>query len=57
MMHFGRTNSFTEYNMNNQKLETVTEDKDLGVILSQDFTKLLERFIESTKLPTLLSKS
>ena len=36
IMHFGRTNSLTEYNMNNQKLETVTEEKDLGVIISQD---------------------
>jgi len=39
-MHFGRTNSHTEYFMNRptQKLETVEEEKDLGIISSHSLT-------------------
>jgi len=35
-MHFGRKNNRTEYYMNGQKLESITEEKDLGIIISQD---------------------
>jgi len=35
-MHFGQTNQFREYFMSNRKLEVVTEEKDLGVWISQD---------------------
>ena len=37
VMHFGGKNSEAEYNMDNIKLEVISEEKDLGVIISDSF--------------------
>jgi ribonucleases P/MRP protein subunit RPP40 len=37
VMHFGAKNPEAEYNMNNVKLEVISEEKDLGVIISNTF--------------------
>ena len=36
VMHFGKNNAKAEYKMNEQKLAEITEEKDLGVIISND---------------------
>jgi hypothetical protein len=37
VMHFGAKNPEVEYNMNNVKLEVISEEKDLGVVISNTF--------------------
>ena len=36
VMHFGKNNAKAEYQMNERKLAEITEEKDLGVIISND---------------------
>jgi len=40
VMHFGGKNSEAEYNMDNIKLEVISEEKDLGVIITNLATRL-----------------
>jgi len=55
--HFGRTNSLTEYNMNNQKLETVTEEKDLGVIISQDLKASQQAYNKARRILGMINRN
>jgi len=36
VMHTGYNNKLAEYDMNDIKLECVSEEKDMGVIISED---------------------
>ena len=36
VMHFGRVNQKRDYYMKNQKLETTSTEKDLGIVITSD---------------------
>ena len=51
VMHVGTMQFERQYFMNDQKLEGVTQEKDLGVLISNDlkvFTKMIPSFSETT---------
>jgi len=37
VMHFGRVNQKRDYYMKDQKLETTSIEKDLGIVITSDF--------------------
>ena len=58
VMHVGYNNPHVEYAMEGVKLETVSEEKDLGVIISEDLkwekqcSAAVEKFIRQLKAVT-----
>jgi len=60
VMHFGQTNQFREYFMSNRKLEVVTEEKDLGVWISQDLKashQCSQAYLKANKLLGVLHRT
>ena len=58
VMHFGRSNQSYDYEMSNSKLEVVTEEKDLGVRISQDLKvshHCLQAYLKANKLLGIFS--
>jgi len=56
VMHFGRANQSYDYQMSSSKLEVVTEEKDLGVWISQDLKvsqHCLQAYSKANKLAYL----
>jgi len=43
-MHFGHMNNLTEYYMNGQKLESVSEEKYLGIIILSRFKSFIAMY-------------
>ena len=60
VMHFGRANQSYDYHMSNSKLEVVTEEKDLGVWISQDLKvshHCLQAYSKASKLLGVLNRT